>query len=131
MISKFVWAAIGGLITSVLIPFTTYFVIRFITKSGIRIIIRDNEQDGYKTIRLILKNNSKTSLRNVVTFVSINNDKNDIISDFKNIFCKHGPVEYCLTSWAKNVDNKNYPNIDINQGECPDFKLNQISFELH
>ena len=28
-----------------------------------------------------------------------------------------------MLSWSKDVNNKNYPNIDINQGEYPDLNL--------
>ncbi len=65
-----------------------------------------------------------TTLKNIIVHVSIDNHKNDIINGTRVLmFCSDARVERGMLSWSKNIDDKNLPQIDINQGEVQDINL--------
>lgn len=117
---------IGGLITSIMIPFASYFLIRLLNKWLICVIVDSPRMEsGYQVHSLRLRNRSLVTLKNVVAHISIDNSRNDIIPT------KESGIETFATakvsnsylSWSKNIASSNSPQIEINQGEIPDLNL--------
>ena len=121
--------AIGGLITSVALPLTSYFILRFFHKVLIFIKVEEREESNYKVYNIRIRNCPLATLKNVIAHVSIDNHKNDIVKEGRiKIFCSDAKVERGTLSWSKNFDNKNLPELDINQGEEQD--INLIRFHI-
>jgi len=124
---KILIGVIGGLITGILIPILNYFIPRLLNKWFTTIRLTERQEGEYTVYNLIVHNSSLVTLKNVYSHVTINNEKNDIIANSRiKIFCSDSKVDSGMLSWSKNLDNKNYPHIDINQGESPD--INFIRF---
>jgi hypothetical protein len=124
---------IGGIITSIAIPFTTYFFVRLLNKCLIRISLdAPRDESDYRVYNLRVRNCSLVTLKNVIAYISVDNDKNDIIPTSESgfaIFNETTKVENSFLSWSKNVANGNSSQIEINQGEIPD--LNLIRYHIN
>lgn len=126
--SNIISALIGGLIGSIIIPIVKYYFTRCFNKFYVKLEIdkiSSDENAKYKTHNLRIHNNSHSSLKNVLLYVKVQGySENDIItSETIATFVKNGEIEYGLLSWAKNINNSNLPNINLNQGESADINL--------
>ncbi|HRI21881.1 MAG TPA: hypothetical protein PLA68_13050 [Panacibacter sp.] len=118
---------IGALISSIFLPLVTYFFIRILNRSLVCVFpdTPRNESD-YRVFNLRLRNRSPVTLKNVIAYISINNNANDIIlpgESLIGVFNTTTAVNNSLLSWSKNLENKNLPTLNINQGEIPDLNL--------
>jgi hypothetical protein len=119
---------VGGLITSIAIPFFSYFVVRLLNKWLVCIFLdTPRDEADYRVYNIRVRNNSLVTLKNVIAYVSIDNSANDIIpnSERGNIQIFNGTmtVDNSYLSWSKNIANSNSSEIEINQGEVPDINL--------
>ena len=116
--------AIGGLVTSIALPLILYFFLRIFNKFLVCIEIDERDETKYKVHNIKVRNHSLTTLKNIIVHVSIDNHKNDILQETRILmFCSDARVERGMLSWSKNIDDKNLPQIDINQGEVQDINL--------
>ena len=116
--------AIGGLVTSIALPLILYFFLRIFNKFLVCVEIDERDESNYKVHNIKVRNHSLTTLKNIIVHVSIDNHKNDIINGTRVLmFCSDARVERGMLSWSKNIDDKNLPQIDINQGEVQDINL--------
>lgn len=116
--------AIGGLFVTIALPLTSYFILRLFNKLLVCVEIDERDESNYKVHNIKVRNHSLTTLKNVIVHVSIDNDKNDIVKDSRiKMFCSDAKVERGMLSWSKNIDDKNLPQIDINQGEIQDINF--------
>jgi len=125
---KILTGAIGGLITGLLIPIFNYFMPRLLNSWLTTIHFTERIEGDYKVYNLVIHNRSLVTLKNIYASVTIDNQTNDIHRQNRfETFCSDAKVDYGMLSWSKNIDNKNFPHIDINQGET-----HQINFlRLH
>ncbi|HVT84729.1 MAG TPA: hypothetical protein VHD35_05985 [Chitinophagaceae bacterium] len=116
--------AIGGLVVSIALPLISYFFLRLFNKFLVCIEIDERDETNYKVHNIKVYNHSLTTLKNIIVHVSIDNHKNDIVKDSRiSMFCSDAKVDRGMLSWSKNIDDKNLPQIDINQGEIQDINL--------
>ncbi|WP_026764444.1 hypothetical protein [Sediminibacterium salmoneum] len=116
---------IGGLITSIAIPLTSYFGLRLLNCCFVDIKVEErNETIGYTVFNIRVRNRSLATLKKVTARVSIDNYNNDIIKESRiEIFCIDAKVAGGMLSWSKSIEGKNSPLIDINQGEEQDLNF--------
>ncbi len=130
LIEALLVAALGGIFTSIAIPLSSYFIVRLLNKFLVCVKIDERDEFNYKVYNIKIQNCSLVTLKNMTTQVTIDNNKNDIISNSRiKIFCEKAKVDNGLLSWSKNVNNNNFPQIDINQGESPDINLIRYHFD--
>jgi len=137
-------ALIGGAVSAILMPVTNYLIVRILNRSLVKVILEkpiQNLNHNYSTYSLSIKNNALTSLRNVIAFVSLNYEFEDIVRDHEiKTYTVNTSDHPLMLSWAKIVQDRNIPSIDINQGEradlnfiryheFPDLRLIQIASE--
>src|SRR5665213_2858456 len=77
---------------------------------------------------LIVTNNSYSSIKNVVAYLTLNYTKEDFRGDYEiNVFNAETPIDHQLTlSWSKQLGDRIVPYTDINQGESADLNLFRI-----
>ena len=76
--------AIGGIITSLALPFTSYATIRSVNRIQTRLRIEkkiENPANGYDTLSMRLINNSWATLKNVIPYIVISYQKDWIETD--------------------------------------------------
>ena len=131
-ISPLAYSLIGGAVSSIFYPLFNFFFIRFINRGGIKILIDDisnDTQSNYSTHNLRIENNSCTHIKGLYVYVKIIDLKDgNIIKNHANLktFVEKGKVNFGMLSWAKNINNSNLPNNNLNQGETAD--VNFIRF---
>lgn len=113
---------VGGIISSLLYPIITHLGIRYFNKLRVSLFVDEHDPFNCRVL-----NKSFLSLRNVIAYITINNDKNDLIQSSRiQVFCSDKKVVEDRLSWSKNIDGKNISEIDIHQGESQ--KLNLIRY---
>jgi hypothetical protein len=127
--------AIGGIFTLILKPLFNFFVLWWLNRCWLNLSIEQIQEDDnakYQTHGLRITNSGYANIKELHIYVKIKNLTNDDISIREHTlktFVKKGKVEFGLLSWAKNVNNSNTPNINLNQGESAD--INFIRFHSH
>lgn len=120
-------AAVGGVITSIAIPFTSYITIRFVNHRQTKVRIEpkiDNRDHRYETLNMRIVNNSWTTLKNVICYITVRYSPSSIRVD-PNVrtYSVETSDKPLMLSWAKVVSDGNLPEININQREEPDLNL--------
>lgn len=131
---KLLYAAIGAVLSSILIPIVTYFFIRIYNTCRVRVTIEpgiQNLENMYWTHSLVVRNRAGGTLKNVVAFIEIDYNEFDIANneEFIKTYSVFTPNRPLMLSWAKMVDDRNLASIDINQGEWAD--LNLIRYHMN
>lgn len=123
-LSNLISALLGTAIGSIFFPIAIFFFTRWFNRKKMTIILEERKEMSYKVFNLRIHNDSYSTLKNVYAHVTIDNNANDIMLNCRiKFFCSDSPVDFGMLSWSKNIDNKNFPNIDINQGESPDINF--------
>jgi hypothetical protein len=119
--------AIGGVITSLALPLTSYMTTRLLNRKCTHLRIEKkivNEKHGYDTINMRLVNESWATLKNVIPYIIVRYADEDIREDPNiNVYSVQTSDKPLMLSWAKVVDGKNIPEIEINQKEEADLNL--------
>jgi hypothetical protein len=119
--------AIGGVITSLALPLTSYMTTRLLNRKCTHLRIEKkivNEKHGYDTINMRLVNDSWATLKNVIPYIIVRYADEDIREDPNiNVYSVQTSDKPLMLSWAKVVDGKNIPEIEINQTEEADLNL--------
>lgn len=103
---------IGGLITSIAIPLTSYFGLRLLNCCFVDIKVEErNETIGYTVFNIRVRNRSLATLKKVTARVSIDNYNNDIIKESRiEIFCLIITSKSVVILFLVSIVNtKNYP----------------------
>jgi len=125
-------AILGGFATAVVFPIVNYFFIRCLNTCRIKIKIDDtycDSQANYTTNNLRIINSSCAHIKDLYVYVKIIDlEDGDIVKNNANLktFVEEGKVNFGMLSWAKNINNSNLPNNNLNQGETAD--VNFIRF---
>jgi hypothetical protein len=126
--------AIGGIITGIALPLTSYATIRSINHYRTRLQIEkkiENSAHGYDTLSMRLVNNSWATLKNVIPYIVLQYQREWIETDPNvltyTVDTSNKPL---MLSWAKVVSDGNAPNIDINQQEEADLNVFRFHHNL-
>jgi hypothetical protein len=105
-------ALLGGVVSAIFFPFVVYYGIRYYNTYKLSISI-DNRRDDFQY--LLIANNSISRLKSVLATISIDNNETDVYLN-EHGYCTT-TITHEMTSWAKAIDGKNRPEIDLNPGE--------------
>lgn len=126
--------AVGGIITSLALPFTSYATIRLVNRSRTRLQIEkkiQNPAHGYDTLSMRLVNNSWATLKNVTPYIVLQYQREWIETDPNvltyTVDTSNKPL---MLSWAKVVSDGNAPEININQQEEADLNVFRFHHNL-
>jgi hypothetical protein len=124
-------AIAGGFFTALFLPFISHFTIRSFNHKRVAVrsgTLIDGKEKMHKNLPLIVTNNSYSSIKNVVAFLTIGYDKDDIKASYEiDVFNAETPFDHQLTlSWSKQLGDRIVPYCDINQGESADLNLFRI-----
>jgi len=118
----------GGVLTAIILPITNYFFVRTFNHRRVNVrsgsLIRGLKKNHWN-LPLILTNNSYSSLKNVIAYLTISYSEEDLRADPNIItFNAVTPLHHQLTlSWSKQLGDRIVPYTDINQGESADLNL--------
>lgn len=119
--------AVGGIITSIALPFTSYATIRFVNRQRTNLNVEkkiENPLHGYDTLSMRLINRSWTTLKTVTPYIVVRYSKDQIQTDPSiSVYTVETSDKPQMLSWAKVVDGRNVPEININQQEESDLNV--------
>ena len=115
-------ALIGGLVSSVLAPLIRFFFLQWYNRRCVSLRFEKTELiDGYTGINIGIRNNSSSTLKDVHVYVTIDSNEQDKLrpSTPTCVYSSYstGKVDYAMLSWAKIVDNRNLPEMNLHHQE--------------
>jgi hypothetical protein len=109
----------GGVTTSVFFPIINYFFARVFNWSRVRVYVDPNNP-----LLLRVANRSLATIKNVTGYIKIDLTQGQILDNTPiPTFLSKPSDQFMMLAWAKNVDGKISPTIDIHQGETPDLSV--------
>ena len=130
MWSELLAGAVGGVFTGITIPYTSYYLTRYLNKMGIELVanpVDHRPSFSYSAHNMRLVNESKVTLKGATAFIIIDYKSKDILpSDLNKSYNTDLPNTQLMLSWAEVVNEKNEAHKDINQGDTAD--LNGIRY---
>lgn len=113
---------VGGVFAAILYPFIVHVGVRRYNKYKVKIYL-----DEVDTLNCRVLNDSFVTLKNVVAYITINNDKKDLVLDPETqVFCSDKQILDDRLSWSKNIKGENFSELDICQGESQKLNLFRI-----
>lgn len=111
---------IGGIISSILFPLTSYCIQRLFNRSKLKIVA-----DPQNPLLIRVVNNSYTTIRNAIGYIQIGFSESDLLGKYGGIkrSLQSPSDQFMMLSWAKNINGIISPEININQGDTPDLNV--------
>jgi hypothetical protein len=109
----------GGITTSVFFPVINYFFVRTFNWSRVRVYVEPNNP-----LLLRVANRSLATIKNATGYIKIDLTQGQILDNTPvPTFLFKPSDQFMMLAWAKNVEGKISPTIDIHQGETPDLSV--------
>jgi len=109
----------GGITTSVFFPIINYFFVRVFNWSRVQVYVDPNNP-----LLLRVANRSLATIKNATGYIKIDLSQDQILDKTPvPTFLSKPSDQFLMLAWAKNVDGKISPTIDIHQGETPDLSV--------
>lgn len=122
MLQFIVSGIIGGVISSLIFPFTSYYSLRWFNSKRIEIKVDPNNP-----LSIMVINRSLSTIKNAIAHIQIHFEKSDIMShNSVTTFTFHPSNKYMPLAWARNINDIFTPIIDIHQLETPDLSVMRL-----
>lgn len=118
---------IGGIISLILFPVVKFYLVRSYNRCRLLVEVENNL--NYRDIILMplrVTNRSASTLKNVIGFISLEFNEQDISTDYNDEtirYVKSSAVQPMMLSWGMITDRGISPSMDINEEQTADLNL--------